>query len=222
MMYLTRNKIYKKEEPSKDATKIFIFCEGEYDEKAYFEYFKGFSSKIDILPIPNDNGKSDPSKLKALADRYITDGTIIISSELSDKIWFVIDTDRWNEGGKIGKLHSYIHEKNKLYNGWSVAQSNPSFEIWLYYHFHSQKPEQKDVKKYTSFKKYVSSKIIGGFDNRKMPIHIMEATTNAENNFESENGQPKLFSTDIFKLAQQILVFTQEPLLKCIENLKEH
>jgi len=140
MKYLSRNKIYKKIEPFKNAKKIYIFCEGERREIDYFKYFQGFASNIDIIPIPNDNGKSDPIKLKENAEVLFygnspTKPIYNLSTELKDEVWFVIDTDRWNEGDKINFLKKFTEEKNKNYHGWFVVQSNPSFEIWLYYHF---------------------------------------------------------------------------------------
>src|SRR6056297_861170 len=103
MKYLSRNKIYKKIEPFKNAKKIYIFCEGERREIDYFKYFQGFASNIDIIPIPNDNGKSDPIKLKENAEVLFygnspTKPIYNLSTELKDEVWFVIDTDRWNEG----------------------------------------------------------------------------------------------------------------------------
>ena len=68
MRYLSRNKIYEKVETKIDAKKVYIFCEGEETEVKYFKYFQGLSSNIDIIPIPNDNGKSDPLKLKENAN----------------------------------------------------------------------------------------------------------------------------------------------------------
>jgi hypothetical protein len=221
MKYLSRHKVYEKVEPFKNAKKIYIFCEGERREIDYFKFFQGFASNIDIIPIPNDNGKSDPVKLKEKAELCIDNNSVMLSKELSDEIWFVIDTDRWNEGNKIAALKSFVEEKNKSYNGWFVAQSNPSFEIWLYYHFHSEKPKDEDVIAFASFKEFVAIKIKGGFDSRSMPLEIQHATLNAEKNFESENGQPKIYSTEIFNLAKQIINFTKAQLGQCLEDLKK-
>lgn len=221
MKYLSRHKVYKKVEPFKNAKKIYIFCEGEKKEIDYFKFFQGFASNIDIIPIPNDNGKSDPTKLKEKAESNIENNTISLSKELFDEVWFVIDTDRWNEGNKIGILKSYVEEKNKFYNGWFVAQSNPSFEIWLYYHFYSEKPRKEDVDTCASFKEFVAIKIKGGFDNRSMPLEIQQATLNAKKNFELENGQPKVYSTEVFNLAKQIINFTKVQLDQCLVELNE-
>ena len=67
MTYLSRNKVYEKIEPNKEAKKVYIICEGQEKEYRYFRYFKGFSSNIDIVPIPSENGQSDPIKLKEQA-----------------------------------------------------------------------------------------------------------------------------------------------------------
>jgi hypothetical protein len=221
MKYLSRHKIYEKVEPFKNAKKIYIFCEGERKEIDYFKFFQGFASNIDIIPIPNDNGKSDPTKLKAQAELNLENNSISLSKELLDEVWFVIDTDLWNEGNKIDTLKTFVKEKNKLYNGWFVAQSNPSFEIWLYYHFNNKKPNQAEVNAATSFKEFVAKKIKGGFDNRSMPLEIQQATIFAEKNFESENEQPRLYSTEVFNLAKQIIKFTKAQLDQCLSDLKK-
>jgi len=221
MKYLSRNKIYEKVEPFKNAKKIYIFCEGEVKEINYFKFFQGFASNIDIIPIPSDNGKTDPIKLKEKAEFCIDNKTISLSKELMDEVWFVIDTDRWNEGNKIDTLKTFVQEKNKDYYGWFVAQSNPSFEIWLYYHFYSEKPKKEEVDAFASFKEFVSTKVRGGFDNRSMPLEIQQAALNAERNFESENEQPKIYSTEVFNLAKHIIIFTKPQLDRCLEESKK-
>ena len=222
MRFLSRNKIYKKVEPFKNARKLFLFCEGD-KEVNYFKFFQGFTSNIDIIPIPNDNGKSDPVKLKKKAEMlFFGDENVNpkfnISIELEDEIWFVIDTDRWNEGDKINSLRIFIENINKEYKGWFVVQSNPSFELWLYYHFYSEKPQVEDISKYVSFKAFVDHKIKGGFDNRKMPLEIQKAVVIAEANFNDLNGQPTIFSTEVFILAKQIIRFTKPQLDQCLNK----
>lgn len=228
MKYLSRHKVYEKVEPFKDAKKLYIFCEGEVRgaEIGYFNYFKGFASNIDIIPIPNDNGKSDPTKLKENSEFLFYGNETIspkykLSKELKDEVWFVIDTDRWNEGNKINTLKTYIAERNIEYQGWFIAQSNPSFELWLYFHFYTEKPKVEDVKNFVSFKQYVNSKIKGGFDNRSMPLEIQKATSIAEKNFQILNGQPELYSTEVFSLAKLIISFTKSQLDKCLNELKK-
>lgn len=213
MRYLSRNKVYEKLEIAKDAKKVYIFCEGEDTEIEYFKYFQGFSSNIDILPIPNDNGKSDPIKLKENAEllffgNEITLPTYKLSKEYKDEVWFVIDTDRWNEGNKIKELKDFCQDKDK----WNVVQSNPCFELWQYYHFNVEKPELENTTKYSSFKAYVNDQIKGGFDKRSMPIELESAINNSLINFEIENEQPKLYSTEVHILGRVIHSFVKNQL----------
>ena len=73
-------------------------------------------------------------------------------------------------GRKRGRLHRCAsfalyrmrpfplkYDEVKAYDAWNVAQSNPCFEIWLYYHFYDIMPVADDVEKHASFKEYVGS-----------------------------------------------------------------
>ncbi len=214
---LSRTKIYHKVETEKDVKKIFIFCEGDR-EVNYFTYFKGFSSNIDIIPIPNDNGKSDPQKLNEDATLKLFGSNqekpkLNFRTEFNDEVWFVIDTDNWNDGNKIESLRNNCSKQAN----WKVSQSNPCFELWLYFHFHKTKPLDGEIQNFESFKKFVDSKILGGFDPRKHPLLFQEAILNSENNFETENDQPKYLSTEVYVLAKSILPFIKEIIDQCLQ-----
>ena len=127
--YLTRNKIYQRLPPNRDAKKVYIFCEGDR-EVSYFNYFTNISSNIDIIPIGSEEGKSDPVKLKDQAIVYFQKTSL--NADYHDEVWFVIDTDRWNEKEKIAQLKNFCLENKTDQNSWEVSQSNPSFEVWLY------------------------------------------------------------------------------------------
>ena len=212
---LSRNKVYQKEQPHLDARKIYIFCEGDR-EVNYFKFFEGFSSNISIIPVPSERGHTDPEKLmnSAITSFYDSDGKprYHFDDEMGDEVWFAIDTDQWNNGNKIAKLRDYCSGKSK----WSVAQSNPCFEIWLYYHFYNLRPDEVEVSRYAHIKHFVGEKIAGGFDSRKHPLYLQEGIQNAESNFTIENGQPCVFSTEVFRLGQSILPFIKESLDKII------
>ena len=219
MKYLSRNKVYEKVIAKKEAKKIYIFCEGEDTEVKYFRYFQGFSSNIDILPIPNKNGESDPLKLKGNAELLFLENEnncpkFKLSEEYKDEIWFVIDTDRWNEGNKIQILKDFCKNNNTTSNQWFMVQSNPCFELWFYYHFYESKPSEDEVKKFSTFKEYVNNQIKGGFDKRSMPIELQSAIINSLKNFEMSNEQPKLYSTDVHNLGQVIIPFVKSQLDK--------
>lgn len=213
--YLERSRHYERQEPLRDSRKIYIYCEGNKREFDYFRFFCGLSSNVNIIPIPSKDGKTDPEKLMEAAQEEFG-----INSDVSpkytldvsqhDNVWFVIDTDLW--GSKITDLRNFCKSQNAGLDNetWYVSQSNPSFEIWLYYHKFSEKPVKNDVDKYSSIKEFVDAQIPGGFDSRKHPAMIEVAIQNAKATYEEENQVLKLYSTEVFKLGQVILPFVKD------------
>lgn len=213
--YLVRSRRYERQEPLRDSRKIYIYCEGNKREFDYFRFFCGLSSNVNIIPIPSKDGKTDPEKLMEAAQEEFG-----INSDVSpkytldvsqhDNVWFVIDTDLW--GSKITDLRNFCKSQNAGLDNetWYVSQSNPSFEIWLYYHKFSEKPVKNDVDKYSSIKEFVDAQIPGGFDSRKHPAIIEAAIQNAKATYEEENQVLKLYSTEVFKLGQVILPFVKD------------
>lgn len=65
---IQRRKDYSKKSPSKEASKIYIVCEGKETEKGYFEFFEGLSSNLKLIIIPPEEG-TDPLKLLELAKK---------------------------------------------------------------------------------------------------------------------------------------------------------
>ena len=219
---------YTKREPSKDAGKIYIICEGNINgtEKDYYEFFEGLSSNLKLIIIPSEDGKTDPLKLMEQAKKQLLEETRLYNLDYmqNDKVWFAIDTDKWEEQDKIQPLRDFCTEQNdvvkelderKPYNAWNVAQSNPCFEIWLYYHFYGTPPTEDDVKKHPSMKSYLDSNLIGGYNFQKDPVRIKDAIENSEKNFmRQENGNPALFSTEQHMLGKDILGFVRMEIAK--------
>lgn len=213
--YLVRSRRYERQEPLRDSRKIYIYCEGNKREFDYFRFFCGLSSNVNIIPIPSKDGKTDPEKLMEAAQEEFginSDVSPKFTLDVSqqDNVWFVIDTDSW--GSKITDLRNFCKSQNAGLDNeaWYVSQSNPSFEIWLYYHKFSEKPVKNDVDKYSSIKEFVDAQIPGGFDSRKHPAMIEAAIQNAKATYEEENQVLKLYSTEVFNLGQVILPFVKD------------
>ena len=210
--YLVRSRRYERQEPLRDSRKIYIYCEGNKREFDYFRFFCGLSSNVNIIPIPSKDGKTDPEKLmEAAREEFGINSDVspkfTLDVSQQDNVWFVIDTDSW--GSKITDLRNFCKSQNAGLDNeaWYVSQSNPSFEIWLYYHKFSEKPVKNDVDKYSSIKEFVDAQIPGGFDSRKHPAMIIQ---NAKATYEEENQVLKLYSTEVFKLGQVILPFVKD------------
>ena len=213
--YLVRSRRYERQEPLRDSRKIYIYCEGNKREFDYFRFFCGLSSNVNIIPIPSKDGKTDPEKLmEAAREEFGINSDVspkfTLDVSQQDNVWFVIDTDSW--GSKITDFRNFCKNQNAGLDNeaWYVSQSNPSFEIWLYYHKFSEKPVKNDVDKYSSIKEFVDAQIPGGFDSRKHPAMIEAAIQNAKATYEEENQVLKLYSTEVFKLGQVILPFVKD------------
>ena len=213
--YLVRSRRYERQEPLRDSRKIYIYCEGNKREFDYFRFFCGLSSNVNIIPIPSKDGKTDPEKLmEAAREEFGINSDVspkfTLDVSQQDNVWFVIDTESW--GSKITDLRNFCKSQNAGLDNeaWYVSQSNPSFEIWLYYHKFSEKPVKNDVDKYSSIKEFVDAQIPGGFDSRKHPAMIEAAIQNAKATYEEENQVLKRYSTEVFKLGQVILPFVKD------------
>lgn len=228
---ITRRKDYSKQPPSKNASKIYIVCEGAETEKNYFGFFEGLSSNLELIVIPPEEG-TDPLKLMELARSELLDETRTHTLDFmqNDKVWFAIDTDTWEDEGKIQPLRDFCSYQNshisdkydelKPYTAWSVAQSNPCFEIWLYYHLYDTVPDIEEIKEHPSVKAFVNHCIAGGFDYQKDPARLKDAIENAENVFcRKGNGNPELFSTEQYLLGKEIFGFVNTELQKLRNKL---
>ena len=229
---IQRRREYGKREPSRDAHKLYIVCEGEGTEPNYFGFFEGLSSNLKVVTIPPKDG-TDPLKLMERAKQVLMgeEREYTVEYEHGDTVWFVIDTDEWEEQGKIAPLREFCLQQNalisdeldevKTYQAWNVAQSNPSFEIWLYYHVYDKKPDTEDVEKCASFKEYVDGTISGGFDFEKDPARIEDAIVNTEKHFSRDgNGLLRLYTSEVFLLGKEIDGFVSSDIKKLRNKIR--
>lgn len=229
---IQRIRSYTKPAPSRDARKLYIICEGNDTEPNYFNFLKGLTSNLSIIPIPSEDGKTDPVKLKEWAETHLLQSFYIDQPDYlqNDLVWFVIDTDLWQEQGKVKILRDFCDTKNaelvQAHNGyppylmWNVAQSNPQFELWHYYHIYSELPNHEDVEQYVTFKDYVANKIHGGFNPIVHAAYMRDAITHSERNFQVDAERyPLLYTTEVHLFCKQILPFVQRDLEKLRNKL---
>ena len=153
-----------------------------------------------------------------------------VECEHGDTVWFIIDTDTWEKEGKIKPLRDFCQAQNSAIKGerdemkpypvWNVAQSNPCFEIWLYYHFYENKPDREVVQGCASFKEFVHKAIAGGFNFEKDPARLETAISNTEANFQlDKNGKLSVYSSEMSKPGREILGFVKAELDKLRNKL---
>ena len=221
-MILT-NRRFTREAPEREAKSIYIFCEGAKREYQYFEYFKEMDSRINVEIYklhPHEN--NSPSGLLSIAKNCIIPTTgnpkTKYAFQQNDEVWIVLDTDKDKEDSRKVQIEEVRNEISQL-TYWNLVQSNPCFEVWLYYHLHSTKPHFDKNEQCVNWKKLVNESINGGFDSRRHPIFIGTATENAEANFELEENEPNIGSTDVFQLSKSILPLIDVKLKKVLAEL---
>ena len=215
---LIRRNLYERREPVKDATLFLIFCEGSHTEPKYFGYFNEINSQVRIIPVPADSqGNNSPIGLYESAVK-----TVLPSEENphpkfqlieTDQLWFVVDTDQW--GQKLVELR----EKCNKHSNWNVAQSNPCFEVWLYFHTKNDVPNFNGVNESVNWKKNLNEIITGGFDFRKHPIFIKQAINNSKANFIVDGGEMVVPYTEVFKLAEGFYPIISSDIEKALVRL---
>lgn len=216
-MILT-NRLFKREEPTREAKSIYIFCEGVKREYDYFEYFKEMDSRIniEIYKLKNSEDNS-PRGLLNITRKCIlktkTNPKPKYDFQKNDEVWIVLDLDKDKLDSRKPQIAELINEcqKNK---DWHIALSNPCFEVWLYCHFSNKKPNFKGDEFCIKWKKKVNDSIKGGFDSRKHPIYINQAITNAKKNFQIKDNIPQFGSTQVYLLAESIYSILREKIIK--------
>jgi len=209
---MNRNKLYTKREPDKEGKLYFIFCEGEVRETTYFFFFNKLASQIIIQLVPITDGKNSPMGLFNTACERLLKSEQNPNPEYQlnegDEVWFIVDTDQW------GKAVQELRENIKQHNNWFIGQSNPSFEVWLYYHFKADKP----IEAIANWKTFLNNTVKGGFNNSKHPVYVETAIANSEVNFSATNNQPDVATTEVFSLAKKFLPLVKSEIDTLINN----
>ena len=113
---------------------LYLICEGSETEIRYFKRFRSRGCNIDIIPISSQYKSADRLVQKAKA----TMGNNPYYPEDGDSIWCVFDRDDNSNEVLLRAKQSAQKE------GYHLAYSNPSFELWLLLHFINQQAEVED------------------------------------------------------------------------------
>lgn len=107
---------------------VYLICEGSETEVRYFKKFRSRECNIDIVPIPSQYKSADKLVQKARA----TIGYSPYYPDEGDMIWCVFDRDD-NTNAMLSKAKQVA-----IKEGYQIAFSNPSFEVWFLLHFNNQ------------------------------------------------------------------------------------
>lgn len=213
-----KNRFFERIEPERSAQKMYIFCEGADREYRYFRYFEALDSHLHLIVYRlQEHEDNSPLGLYQIAEKTLLPTAnnpeqenipIMDYRPEEDLVWIVLDTDK----DKTNSRHAPLLELREkcVQHCWQIAQSNPCFEVWLYYHQESEKPDLTNPEVPKEWKILVDSIIKGGFDPRKHPIWVQQAIQNAKQNFERiEDEFPAIGTTEVYLLAKQMLAIGQ-------------
>ena len=113
---------------------VYLICEGSETEIRYFKHFRSRGCNIDIIPISSQYKSADRLVQKAKA----TMGNNPYYPDEGDSIWCVFDRDDNSNEVLLRAKQSAQKE------GYHLAYSNPSFELWFLLHFVNQQTEVED------------------------------------------------------------------------------
>ena len=208
---------YKKGD-SFDSPKSFIviFSGGSKTELEYFKPIRAnqcfLDIRIEILVEDTFNKKTDAllfnPRIFDYAYSKVEEYREGMSPDSPDAFFIITDVDHFGESIQANR------SKCKQ-EGIELIISNPCFEVWLYYSVHSDRFENFTIpqkKLSETLKKFVHKSVDGGLDTRKAIFNIEQNIVNARNNYEEENGFPTLFSTQMYRLSEQLLPYVKEGL----------
>ena len=75
----------------RDASLFIIACEGEKTEAQYLSFSFLRNSRVKLMIIPSESGKSAPEHILS----NLKTGISGIDIKNTDQLWLVVDVDRW-------------------------------------------------------------------------------------------------------------------------------
>lgn len=110
---------------------VYIICEGEKTEINYFNSFRTRNMLISINPLPS---KFQAAK-ELVEHAHSKVKQLDYTPENGDELWCVFDRDD-NSDAALQQAEQSANEQ-----GYYIAYSNPSFELWYLLHFVDQESE---------------------------------------------------------------------------------
>jgi len=206
---------YTKPEAFKIPQALFVIYSGGTEREK--DYFRLIDRNSDLFPFvriafhtePNFDEGGKPSIVR-FATEKTKEYQESASDENTDYYFLITDVDHFEQF-----LPAMQQECNA--SNIELIISNSCFEVWLYYAEKSDRCEGFEIPQNTleissAFKTWTNTQIKGGLKPTKAIFNIEQNTVNAKQNYVEENGFPTLFSTQMYRLAEQMLPYVNEGL----------
>lgn len=194
---------YSKGEPVVVVKTLFIISGGEKRERDYFKVLTNSKDTVVRVAFRSKKGEGLKPREMVAEARKCLDSKLFstIPMEGGDTIYLLQDMDEFE--GEIRELTKRGMPKRAV---WVV--SNPSFEIWLYYHYFDSPTGRLDElaglgadKRSRRLKQLLGELYPGGIDGMKAFYRMRAAIENSKNNWRETAGLPALYSTGMHVVA---------------------
>ncbi|MEY8246451.1 MULTISPECIES: RloB family protein [Bacteroidales] len=204
---------YSKGAPYISTRIVFILSGGTKREKDYFRPLRSDSNirSIKIAFRSKEGQGLKPYELKGLAEeflnskRFITEDNNSFKIEEGDILYLLQDVDEFAD-----EIKGYLSNiDTQLPLQWIV--SNPSFEIWLFYHYYDSPDVLKDGVTMSEhdrsnwLKEYLNTVVSGGIKTTQALYTAEVAIINSRKNYIENNRFPALYSTQMHVVVESIL-----------------
>ncbi|MBO4597081.1 MAG: RloB domain-containing protein [Bacteroidaceae bacterium] len=211
------NSRYTKPEAFKTPQALFVIYSGGTEREK--DYFHLILRNPDLFPFvriafhaePNFDEGGKPSIIN-FATEQTKEYQESASKENTDSYFLLTDVDHFE---------NFMSEMQRDCDASNITLiiSNSCFEVWLYYAEKSDRCDgfeipQNKLEISSAFKTWANTQIKGGLKPTKAIFNIERNIANAKNNYVEENSFPTLFSTQMFRLAEQMLPFVNDGLVQ--------
>lgn len=203
---------YAKEQPTVETQIVFIISGGAKREKDYFkQIIKDRKIKRLKIAFTSKDGQGlVPQQMNDLAKEFIQQkrfrtGTDSYSIDTHDTLFMLQDVDEFETD-----IKRIFKDEHIMQTEWII--SNPSFEIWLFYHkFDTPKGIlDEGINKPLSersqwLKRKLDDIVPGGINPVTILANVRTAIENSKKNYSEIDGLPALYSTKMHILAERVL-----------------
>jgi len=146
----------------RDTRLVVVATEGSTTEKQYFRIFERMSSRIQVIILPTEDGKSAPKHVLDRLRKYRRENDL----RREDLLCLVIDEDRWPDAQMADVAAKALQQHIEL------AISCPCFEVWLYLHHQDPIPAMATMSS-QQMKEELRS-LLGGYDHTNLQVEQFE------------------------------------------------
>lgn len=204
---------YSKGEATIETKIVFIISGGDKREKDYFKMLMKdrHIRRLKIAFVSKKGQGLVPSQMFDLAKEYLSSSRFItetdsFSIDSNDTLYLVQDMDEFETD-----IRSMLEKGDEIQQAtWIV--SNPSIEVWLFYHkFKTPKGYldeglNKPLKERSQWLKHKLDELVpGGINPINAFADIRTAIANSKNNYKVCDGLPDVYSTQMYILAEDVL-----------------